>query len=192
VRNRSVLLGFAVCAAIVAAAAVLRPRPKPSGDGRDPPPAPAFALPAADGRTISLESLRGRVVALNFWATWCAPCKAEIPELAAVYAAHRGQCLELLGVAEESGDRAEVREVAKELGVNYPIVFDEDGKVGEAFKIPGYPWTFLVDASGRIRKTFRGSLTRDELEAALAPLLAEVAAGCPALARGMVDGAAPR
>src|SRR5512142_2515762 len=78
--------------------------------------APDFTLPALDGGDVTLSALRGRVVAVNFWATWCGPCKAEIPDLAAVYAATRGRCLEVLGVAEDSGGREEIGAAAKALG----------------------------------------------------------------------------
>jgi len=146
--------------------------------GKDAPagaPAPAFTLPAADGRQVSLERLRGKVVAVNFWATWCGPCRAEIPELARVYAARQGRCFEMLGVAEESGDHREVTDTAHKLGINYPVLFDDDARVGDAFRIPGYPRTYLIDVEGHIRKVFEGQLEQGELDRALSPLLAE----CP-------------
>ncbi|HTP26240.1 MAG TPA: TlpA disulfide reductase family protein [Anaeromyxobacteraceae bacterium] len=141
--------------------------------------APPLALLDTGGRQISLEALRGKVVAINFWATWCGPCQQEIPLLAKVYAANKGKCFEMLGVAEESGAREEVMWAAHKLGVNYPVLVDEDGKVGDAFKIPGYPRTFLIDVDGRIRRVFDGEIERGELESALAPLLAEAPASCP-------------
>ena len=137
--------------------------------------APTFTLPSADGSQVALERLRGKVVAVNFWATWCGPCREEIPELARVYAARRGHCFEMLGVAEESGDHREVTDTARKLGINYPVLFDDDAKVGDAFRIPGYPRTYLIDVEGRIRKVFEGELERGELDRALTPLLAE----CP-------------
>jgi cytochrome c biogenesis protein CcmG, thiol:disulfide interchange protein DsbE len=152
------------------------PRPPREGAG-----APDFSLPAASGRTVSLEALRGRVVAVNFWATWCPPCKEEIPDFAAVYAAAtaQGKCLEVLGVAEDSGSREEIVKSAKELGINYPVLFDDDGKAGEAYRIQAYPRTFLVDARGKLRRTFEGAVSRRELEQALTPLLAEAPGSCP-------------
>jgi cytochrome c biogenesis protein CcmG/thiol:disulfide interchange protein DsbE len=141
--------------------------------------APAFTLPDTSGRHVSLESLKGKVVAVNFWATWCGPCQDEIPDLAKVYSAHKSKCFEMLGVAEESGVRDEVVAAAQKLGVNYPVLLDDDGKAGDAFKIPGYPRTFLIDVDGRIRKVFEGAVEREDLEKALTPLLAETPASCP-------------
>lgn len=140
--------------------------------------APAFTLPDTGGQPVTLASLKGKVVAVNFWATWCGPCQEEIPDLAKVYAAHRSKCFEMLGVAEESGARDEVVAVATKLGVNYPVLLDDEGKAGDAYKIPGYPRTFLIDVDGRIRKVFEGAVERDELEKALTPLLAEAPASC--------------
>ena len=141
--------------------------------------APGFTLPDTNGRDVSLGALKGRVVALNFWATWCGPCQEEIPDLAKVYSVHKDKCFEMLGVAEESGARAEVAAAAQKLGVNYPVLLDDEGKAGDAFKIPGYPRTFLIDVDGRIRKVFEGPVEREDLERALAPLLAEAPASCP-------------
>jgi cytochrome c biogenesis protein CcmG/thiol:disulfide interchange protein DsbE len=169
---------LAVAAVAVVSALWLRSRdanpiPEPGGV------APDFTLPTLDGGTLSLSALRGSVVAVNFWATWCAPCKAEIPDLAAVYAARGDRCLEVLGVAEDSGTREEVAAAAKELGINYPVLLDDAaGEVAELYEVPGYPRTVLVDADGRIRRVFRGLVHRAELEQAIAPLLAEAPAAC--------------
>jgi cytochrome c biogenesis protein CcmG/thiol:disulfide interchange protein DsbE len=142
-------------------------------------PAPSITLHDTDGRRVSLDDLRGKVVALNFWATWCGPCLQEIPDLVRVYAANRNRCFEMLGVAEESGAREEVVAAARKLGVNYPVLLDLDGRAGDAFRIPGYPRTFLIDVDGRIRKVFEGAVDREDLEKALTPLLAEAPAACP-------------
>jgi len=163
-------------AAVVAAEMVMRA----PGAKAPPPgtPAPAFSLPDVEGRTVTLAGLRGRVVALNFWATWCAPCREEIPDLAKVYATHKAGCFEMLGVAEESGDRDEVATAARRFGINYPVLLDDKGELGDAFRIPGYPRTFLIDHQGNVRKVFEGVVEQAELEAALKPLLAEAPQRC--------------
>jgi cytochrome c biogenesis protein CcmG, thiol:disulfide interchange protein DsbE len=162
--------------AVGAAEMALRSRAAPPAVGA----APAFDLPDLQGRSVSLASLQGRVVAVNFWATWCGPCREEIPDLARVYAAHREKCFEMVGVAEESGGREDVAEAARRFGINYPVLVDPQGRTGEAYRIPGYPRTFLIDHQGQIRRAFDGAVDRGELERALAPLLAEAPQGCAA------------
>ncbi len=140
---------------------------------REPPPppgkaAPALALPDLVGKNVSLESLRGKVVAVNFWATWCGPCKAELPDLAAAWRDHQGKCFELLGVAEESG-REDVVEAAKK--IPYPVLVDRDAGALDSWGVESYPTTFVVDAQGHVRQVFRGAVDRDELAKAVAPLL---------------------
>jgi cytochrome c biogenesis protein CcmG, thiol:disulfide interchange protein DsbE len=172
-------LKFILLAVVAIAAAELylrRPQPSRAPAGAE---APAFTLPDTAGKDVSLSSLRGKVVAVNFWATWCGPCREEIPDLARVYAANKDRCFEMLGIAEESGPREDVVAAAQRFGINYPVLLDDQGKVGDAFRIPAYPRTFLIDAGGRIRKVFEGTVDRSELERALAPLLGEPGASCP-------------
>ncbi len=128
----------------------------------------SFTLGATDGTTLDLASLRGRVVAVNFWATWCPPCLREIPELAAARQVDAGRCLEVVGVAEESA-RDEVVEVARRLP--YPVVIDPRAEVAAGWGVSAYPRTFLLDREGRLARIFEGALDRAELEAAAAPLL---------------------
>ncbi len=133
--------------------------------------APPLALPDLDGRTVDLSSLRGRVVAVNFWATWCAPCLAEIPDLARVWREHRPRCFEVLGVAEESGGAAEIGPQARRLGIPYPVLLDPGGAAAAAYRVPGYPRTYLVDAEGRLRRVFEGPVRGPALEEAVRRLL---------------------
>jgi cytochrome c biogenesis protein CcmG/thiol:disulfide interchange protein DsbE len=166
---------------VVGGAEAARRLSAPPAGAREGDRAPELALLDLEGRRVELSALRGRVVILNFWATWCAPCKAEIPDLAAVYAANRGRCLELLGVSADSGGRDEVAAAARELGIDYPVLLDDEYAAGDAFRVVGLPRTVVVDAGGRIRKVFEGQVARPQLEAAVAPLLAEAPACRPAL-----------
>jgi cytochrome c biogenesis protein CcmG/thiol:disulfide interchange protein DsbE len=136
--------------------------------------APPLALPDLAGRKVDLAGLKGRVVAVNFWATWCGPCEAELPELAEVWTGHRDRCFELLGVAEESA-REDVQRMAAR--IPYPVLLDERAEALSAWKVAGYPRTYLVDAEGKVRRVFQGAVSRRQLEEAMRPLLP---ASCPA------------
>jgi cytochrome c biogenesis protein CcmG/thiol:disulfide interchange protein DsbE len=136
--------------------------------------APALALPDLEGRTVDLAALRGKVVAVNFWATWCGPCEVEIPELAEVWTGHKDRCFELLGVAEESA-REDIERMAPR--IPYPILVDERAEALSRWKVVGYPRTYLVDAEGNVRKVWQGAISRRQLEEAMRPLLP---ASCPA------------
>ena len=131
------------------------------------PPHP-FALQTAEGTALELASLRGMVVAVNFWATWCPPCLRELPELAAARQRDGGRCLEVVGVAEESA-REDVAATARTLP--YPVVLDPRAGVAAAWGVRAYPRTFLLDREGRLARVFDGPIDRGQLEAAAAPLL---------------------
>jgi cytochrome c biogenesis protein CcmG/thiol:disulfide interchange protein DsbE len=143
--------------------------PVPAGDA-----APPLALPDLAGTTVDLASLRGKVVAVNFWASWCPPCREELPELAEVWTEHRGRCFELLGVAEESA-REDVLRLAS--AIPYPVLLDEKAEALSPWKVAGYPRTYLLDTEGKVRRVFDGALRKRQLAEAIRPLLP---ATCPA------------
>ncbi len=163
-------LAVLTVAAVVAAQLLVRRAVPPVPPGEDAPP---LALPDLAGRTVDVAKLRGKVVAVNFWASWCAPCLEEIPELVGVWTEHRGRCFELLGVAEESA-REDVARLAP--GIPYPVLLDQRAEALSAWRVPGYPRTYLLDAQGKVRRVFEGALRRRQLEDAIRPLLP---ATCP-------------
>jgi len=133
--------------------------------------APELALPDLAGRRVALGSLQGKVVAVNFWATWCPPCLEEIPALTEVWQALKaGGCFEILGVAEESASD-DVAEAVRKLGIPYPVLLDREGTAVRDFKPAGYPSTFLVDAEGRVRRVFGGAVQRGPFEKVVRDLL---------------------
>lgn len=168
-KNWVKLLVLVVAVVIVATLLVKRAQPPATDDA----PAPPLALNDLAGRKVDLAALRGKVVAVNFWATWCGPCQMEMPELARTWQEHHGKCFELLGVAEESG-REDVQSVAAR--IPYPLVVDERAAALGPWGVEGYPTTFVLDPKGRVRRVFRGTVDQRELEEAIAPLLP---ASCP-------------
>jgi cytochrome c biogenesis protein CcmG/thiol:disulfide interchange protein DsbE len=169
--NRWTKLALIVVAAVVAGQLLVGRSSPPVPAGEDAPP---LALPDLRGTTVDLARLRGKVVAVNFWATWCPPCREELPELAEVWTEHRGRCFELLGVAEESA-REDVARLAP--AIPYPVLLDERAEALSAWRVAGYPRTYLLDAEGKVRRVFDGALRKRQLEEAIRPLLP---ATCPA------------
>lgn len=174
VRGWMKLLVLAVAAVIVTQ--ILVQKGTPSFELGEAAPPLELADPA--GKPLDLASLRGRVVLVNFWATWCAPCLQEIPELADAWRAQRGRCLEVVGVAEESGTPAQVGEFARRHAIPYPLVLDVEGRAAADWRVPGYPRSYLVDREGRVRRVFDGALSRRQVDEAVAPHLAAPGA-CP-------------
>jgi thiol-disulfide isomerase/thioredoxin len=121
------------------------------------------------------ERLANKVVMINFWATWCAPCKAEIPALTATYQRHAGEDFVLLGVMMDSDEVSEqaLASFAQSVGLDYPVV-PIDSEIWSAFDAPeALPMTFIYDRSGKLRLRHRGALSESELERVVKELLAE-------------------
>ena len=134
-------------------------------------PAPDFTLSAIDGRTYMLSRLRGQVVILNFWATWCPPCKAEMPALQQAYDAHRDQGLIVLAL-DEGETPAQVAAFGQELALTFPLLLDPNYAVGDAYRVNAYPATFFVDRRGVIREVvYGGPMTRAFIERKIQSLL---------------------
>ncbi len=139
------------------------------------PPAPVFAGRTLDGEPFDLVSQRGQVLLLNVWATWCAPCKQEMPELQALHQRHREQGFSVIGVSVDAARLApEVRRLVDEFGLTYPNVHDARNTIGPSFKVVGYPTSFLIDRQGAIVWRRDGLIDPGdpELAAALAAALA--------------------
>jgi peroxiredoxin len=131
-----------------------------------PATAPSFTLIGLDGRQHSLGQYRGHIVLINFWATWCIPCRAEIPELETAYKKYQARGVVFLGIdwKESQGD---VRAFADERQVTYPILLDTDGKAYTAYQVPALPQTYVLDKQGRVVITRTGIATRDKFDAEL-------------------------
>jgi cytochrome c-type biogenesis protein len=140
-------------------------------------PAPDVELQTLAGQPFRLTDLRGRVVLLNFWATWCVPCRAEIPEFNAMQRELNPRGLEVVGVSTSPGDTVEaIRDFQKDLKQEYTVLRGPE-EVGEKFgNGPGLPVTYLIDRDGRIRQKIVGARDRAGWEAAVKPLLDETPA----------------
>jgi len=137
-------------------------------------PAPDFALPAFDGAQLALASERGNVVIVNLWASWCGPCRAEMPAIERVYRAERERGLRVLAVNSTVQDREDnARAFAHELGLSFPILLDRDGAVTRRYLVRALPTTFVVDRRGVIRSVIFGGASQAALQSTIEPLLEE-------------------
>jgi len=134
---------------------------------------PPFTLTSTDGEGFDLTALKGKVVLVNFWATWCPPCRAEMPAIDAVYRAQKDAGLVVLAVNLQE-DAALVKAFGRQFSLSFPLLLDADGAVSVRYQIRALPTTFFVDRRGIIRDlTIGGPMSRELIEGKLAPLLEE-------------------
>ena len=119
------------------------------------PLAPDFTLRGADGRNVRLDELRGQVVLVNFWATWCGPCRAELPRLDALYQKYHTSGFLLLGVNVDDDPRTALATAAR-LHVSFPVLLDTDKKVSKLYDLNTMPSTIVIDRDGKMRFLHRG------------------------------------
>lgn len=134
--------------------------------------APDFTLQDLDGRPVKLSDYRGKAVLLNFWATFCGPCKVEMPWLVELQKQYGPQGLQIVGVALDDSGKDTIEKYAKEMGVNYTILQGQDA-VGDAYGAVGLPATFYIDRNGRIVDSALGLVSRGEIEDNIKKALAE-------------------
>jgi peroxiredoxin len=147
-----VFAGALVCVAPLAAAAL--------DAGNRMPEVAAVDLA---GKRIDRKALEGKVVLIDFWASWCAPCKQELPQLERLYRKHKDKGLVVIGVNVDS-DVAKARALAAELKLSFPVVHDGDHKVAGRFEPPRMPSSYLVDRKGVVRYVHAGFRAGDEVE----------------------------
>jgi len=130
-----------------------------------------FTLPTADGSTMALKDLRGKVVLLNFWATWCPPCKAEMPDLDAVYSEFgAARDFVIVGIDMEE-PRETVQAFAESNRITFPLALDTDGKVStQGYGVRTLPTSILIDREGRIVDSWNGQISRAALLKRLEPV----------------------
>ncbi|MEF3245614.1 MAG: TlpA family protein disulfide reductase [Caldisericaceae bacterium] len=118
--------------------------------------APDFSWKDANGKVVKLSDLKGKVVLIDFWATWCGPCRMTIPHVEAIYEKYKGKGVEVLGVNLDQGNIEKVQQFIKDYGMKYLIIADPNSKVGSLYGVNSIPRFFIVDKNGRIAKVIVG------------------------------------
>ncbi|MFV2045768.1 MULTISPECIES: TlpA family protein disulfide reductase [Metabacillus] len=126
--------------------------------------APNFELATLNGESMSLESLKGKKVILNFWATWCPPCRSEMPDMQRIQDEHDGDVVVVaVNLTSSESSVKTVEDFVNELGLTFPVLLDEKGKVNNQFEVLSYPTSYFLDEEGVIRTKFVGAMTYDQM-----------------------------
>jgi peroxiredoxin len=130
-------------------------------------PAPDFALESLDGKTMRLSDFRGKAVLLNFWATWCGPCKIEMPWFVDFQKQYGSQGFQVVGVAMDDASKEAIGKFAKDMGVNYPILIGKESVGDQYGGVPALPESFLISRDGKIMDKIIGLRGKAEIEDAI-------------------------
>jgi peroxiredoxin len=138
---------------------------------QEPSPAPQFALKELSGKSVSLSDYKGKVVLLNFWATWCVPCRAEIPDLVRLQKEYQSRGLQILGITYPAYTRRGVQQIVDRLKINYPILL-ADRSFADMYGVEEVlPTTIVIDREGKIRGRILGIMEAEEFDQSVKPLL---------------------
>jgi thiol-disulfide isomerase/thioredoxin len=140
-------------------------------------PAPKLKLQSLDGKTVNLADYKGKAVLVNFWATWCAPCKVETPWLIDLRKQYADQGFEILGVAADDAPQNEIADSARKLGMNYPVLLQGLSVENAWGGLDALPTSFYIGRNGKIVEESIGLISRDEIEADIKKALATPAGG---------------
>jgi thiol-disulfide isomerase/thioredoxin len=150
--------------------------------------APDFSLESLDGKTMRLSDFRGKAVLLNFWATWCSPCKIEMPWFVDLQQKYGAQGLQIVGVAMDDASKEDIAKFAKDMGVNYPVLLGKEA-VGDSYGgIPALPESFYIGRDGKVVDKVLGLKGKAEIEDDIKKALNTQPAASQAMASGR-DGA---
>ena len=167
-KNAAALLGVVLTAYLIG----LQFTPQTLDLGNDSYPAPDFTLPNVAGRSVSLSDFKGKVVLLDFWATYCLPCLEELPDLKALYRKYESKGFTLVGVSMDYAGTEVVAPFVNEYAVPYPILIS-DGESVEGYWFLGLPAAFLIDREGNVVKKYLGYKFPEQLDKDVAALLKE-------------------
>ncbi len=150
-------------------------------------PAPDFELTSLEGRPVKLSDYRGKAVLLNFWATWCSPCKVEMPWFIELQKQYGPKGLQVLGIAMDDSGKDEIAKFSQSMGVDYPVLLGKEA-VGEAYGGVQYlPTTFYIDRQGRIVDRVFGLISESEIKQDIEKALKSEAAPAPQNTRAAAD-----
>ena len=158
---RNTVVRAALLAAILALALPAWAAADPAADAVAAAPAPAFTLMSRSGKQVSLAQFKGDVVMINFWASWCGPCRQEMPLLDQIYKKYKDFGFTLIGVNVEPDSKAANAWLAA-TPVTYPILYDTKSKVSKLYQVQAMPTTVIIDRKGMVRYVHRGYLPGDE------------------------------
>jgi peroxiredoxin len=134
-------------------------------------PAPDFTLTSLEGEAVSLSDYRGQVVLINTWATWCPPCRAEMPAINTFYEAHQNKGFTVLAVNNQE-DTQTINDFVEASGFGFPVLLDPEAEMMELYQVRGLPTTFIIGRDGTIQHVQAGTITDRQLESIILPLLA--------------------
>lgn len=135
-------------------------------------PAPAWSMTDLDGRVVTSNDLAGKIVVLNFWATWCPPCRRELPDLEAFHQTHRERDVVVLGASTDAGGTNVVLGFLRGRSITYRQLMATP-EIQSTFAVSSIPSTWIIGRDGRVEARYLGALTTEELSRAVAPLLSE-------------------
>lgn len=183
--RRGVRIALATGVLALLAAVVLLSR------SRGPMLAPDFAVPDLDGHTVRLSALRGKVVLVNLWATWCPPCREEMPSMQQLWSRFHERDFELLAVSQDEDGAERVAEFVHEMKLSFPVLVDPQREVGDRYGVWGYPETFVIDRNGYVVERVIGprDWTAPAEVTKLEALLAGATAGAPSRTLGLAPKA---
>ncbi len=162
-RNKLIMIGIVLL--ILSWQAI---QSKPSDEKK----AADFSLQSLTGQSVSLRDYQGKVVILNFWATWCAPCLREMPELESLYQKYKDDDLQIIGIAVVS-KKEDIPKQVETTGVTYPVLIGNKKIIADYGYFSSIPHTFLIDKEGFISEVFAGSIKKEKLEKSLIDMLSK-------------------
>jgi thiol-disulfide isomerase/thioredoxin len=160
-KAKSVLLTLLISCAVlyIGYRHFIKPRKSAFGIGHA---VPEFSVKKLDGTEFKLSNLAGKTVLINIWATWCAPCREEMPSLGRLHSKVAGKGIEIMAISIDTNGPVEVRKFVEKNGIQFPVYLDPENRVGAFFRTTGVPETFIMDRSGTLIKKFIGPRDWDE------------------------------